>query len=308
MEKLATQLLDKAKAYMDENPELVRNVLGAGAVGAGAGALLGGSSDPHETTGDKIKRRIKNALIGGAMAGGAAGLLSNSAKTIQEALPTSVETPYQTLSKVPSSASARALYAGLGGSLAHAVNKAVKNSNTEKIKTIMTQLGTKSENRKGLDRIIDSIKSPESLNSAIKIMHNNPSPDLTLDKVLKITNPNSADYADKVREYTKILNKAGIDTSKLGKELPTFFKLAPGLDPIKAKEIPKVLTDTLFTATNAPKINAWINNHADAIDSPLARKFYNARIPGGIYTGLATAGALAPELISGINKVKNAIG
>lgn len=80
MEKLASQMLEKAKQFVASNPQIVKNTLLAGGLGAAAGAMIPSSAeDEDEPASARLKRRLKNALIGGTVAGGAGALLSNAA-------------------------------------------------------------------------------------------------------------------------------------------------------------------------------------------------------------------------------------
>lgn len=80
MEKLASQMLEKAKQFIESNPQVVKNTLLAGGLGAAAGAMLPSpAEDEDEPASERVKRRLKNALLGGAVAGGAGALLSNAA-------------------------------------------------------------------------------------------------------------------------------------------------------------------------------------------------------------------------------------
>lgn len=73
-------MLDKAKQFVEANPQLVTNTLLAGGLGAVGGALLPTpKEDEDELASDRVKRRLKNALIGAAVVGGTGALLSNAA-------------------------------------------------------------------------------------------------------------------------------------------------------------------------------------------------------------------------------------
>lgn len=80
MEKIASTMLDKAKQFVEANPQLVTNTLLAGGLGAVGGALLPTpKEDEDEPASDRVKRRLKNALIGATVVGGTGALLSNAA-------------------------------------------------------------------------------------------------------------------------------------------------------------------------------------------------------------------------------------
>jgi polyhydroxyalkanoate synthesis regulator phasin len=80
MEKLASQMLDKAKQFIENNPQIVKSTLLAGGLGAIGGAMLPTpGEDEDEPATKRMKRRLRNALLGGAVAGGAGALLSNAA-------------------------------------------------------------------------------------------------------------------------------------------------------------------------------------------------------------------------------------
>lgn len=80
MEKLASQMLEQAKNFIEANPQIVKNTLLAGGLGAAAGAMMSSpAEDEDEPASVRLKRRLKNALIGGAVLGGTGALLSNAA-------------------------------------------------------------------------------------------------------------------------------------------------------------------------------------------------------------------------------------
>lgn len=73
-------MLDKAKQFIENNPQIVKSTLLAGGLGAIGGAMLPTpGEDEDEPATKRMKRRLRNALLGGAVAGGAGALLSNAA-------------------------------------------------------------------------------------------------------------------------------------------------------------------------------------------------------------------------------------
>lgn len=80
MEKLASTMLEKAQQFVEANPQLVKNTLLAGGLGAVGGALLPDPvEDEDEPASTRVRRRLKNALLGAAVVGGTGALLSNAA-------------------------------------------------------------------------------------------------------------------------------------------------------------------------------------------------------------------------------------
>jgi hypothetical protein len=101
MNKLASQMLDKAQEFIKENPELIRNTLLAGGIGALGGALVTGpSTDEDEPAGDRVRRRLRNALLGAAITGTGAALLTNAGKNINSAKLVVQKTPEEKVTEV----------------------------------------------------------------------------------------------------------------------------------------------------------------------------------------------------------------
>lgn len=93
MEKIASQMLDKLKAWVDENPDLVKTTLLTSGLGAAAAAALTGKESDHERTSTRVKRRLKNALFGALAAGGSVGLLHYAANNFSNAKLKNAPTP-----------------------------------------------------------------------------------------------------------------------------------------------------------------------------------------------------------------------
>lgn len=106
MNKVASQMLAKAQEFIKENPELVRNTLLAGGIGALSGSLVSDTpANKDEPASARVGRRLRNALVGAAITGGSAALLMNAGKNIGSAKLTVQKTPEEkvdeTLSAIP---------------------------------------------------------------------------------------------------------------------------------------------------------------------------------------------------------------
>lgn len=89
MIKVASSLLDTASKWLEDNPTAATGLLTGGLGALGGFALT--DSNPDESTGDSLKRRLRNALIVGGLAGGAGALgsaaLSNFGTSHEAPLP-----------------------------------------------------------------------------------------------------------------------------------------------------------------------------------------------------------------------------
>lgn len=314
MTKIATTLINNIKDYIDENPDMVKNVLGAGAIGAGAGGLLFGGGSPYETTGQKVKRRLKNALIGGALASGAAAMLTNGTKQLANAMPADKETPYEVVSKVPSSGAARALYAALGGSVGGAVSKTIKKDGIN----ILRNKLTKHDNIGIVGKLLKSM--PEATLSNGVVAGNaaqdvanvlSGTPDL-LHKVLG--NGMGPKNFESVKEVRKILHRAGVNTSKMTKALPGYIPFThKALADINMDNklgkwlLGKKPVEKLIRKMTSNPTGPMLAPSAYNMDNSVVRSILHPGVGKGLVTGLATAGAFAPEIISAVNKVRSAL-
>lgn len=109
MNKLASQLLEKAQEFIEENPGLVTGLAASGGLGALGGAVFT-DTEEDDSAGEKFKKRLKNALIAGGLGAAAFGAGSYGINKLQNALPEDDESP---LSVAMHSAPVR----GLGGAL-----------------------------------------------------------------------------------------------------------------------------------------------------------------------------------------------
>lgn len=271
MNKIATQLLEQAKSYINENPELIRNVLGAGVVGAGAGGLLFGGGDKNEPTDKKVKRRLKNALLGGLMAGGAAGLLTHGGKQLATAMPAQAETPMEAVESFPSSLKARLGYTAAGGILGHKVKKELEKDGLNVLKNTLRQKGIANAHlipdattgnrhiaRAAAEEVLDNLrKNPADFQKAFDLAEG------------------TKNRAAKVKKITKLFRNAGIDTSTMLAELPEATKIPIKADPSKIAE--KAMTE-------------------QPLSSKMLKKLKNIGRGNAAMAGLMTAGAFAPEL------------
>jgi hypothetical protein len=110
MNKLASQLLEKAKDFIEENPGLVTGLAASGGLGALGGAVFT-DTDETDSAGEKFKKRLKNALIAGGLASAAFGAGSYGLSKLKNALPEDDESP---LSAAVHSTPVRALGGGVG--------------------------------------------------------------------------------------------------------------------------------------------------------------------------------------------------
>lgn len=92
MNKIASQLLEKAKDFIKEHPGLVTGLAASGGIGALGGAIFT-DTDEDDSAGEKFKKRLKNALIAGGLASAAYGAGSYGLSKLQNALPEDDESP-----------------------------------------------------------------------------------------------------------------------------------------------------------------------------------------------------------------------
>lgn len=325
MRKIATTLINNIKDYIDENPDMVKNVLGAGALGAGAGGLLVGGGSKYETTGQKVKRRLKNALIGGALASGAAAMLTHGSKQLATAMPAEKETPYEAMSKVPTSGAARALYATLGGGLGKSIsnrlktkgialfaNSLEKGKNTPAVADMLSRLTKATDQGIGVAGPVAQ-EVAENLSRTPDVLHN------------ILGSAGGVKSYDSIKKVTDSLHAAGVNTSKMKEALPGFIpfthiplakinmdnKLSRWM--VSDKPVKKLVK--LIGAKNTRKImkhlpdikNNPISLQDINMDNRVVRSILHPGTGAKLVTGLATAGAFAPEIISVVNKVRSAL-
>lgn len=292
---------------------MVKNVLGAGALGAGAGGLLVGGGSKYETTGQKVKRRLKNALIGGALASGAAAMLTHGSKQLATAMPAEKETPYEAMSKVPTSGAARALYATLGGGLGKSIsnrlktkgialftNSLEKGKNTPAVADMLSRLTKATDKGIGVAGPVAQ-EVAENLSRTPDVLHS------------ILGSAGGVKSYDSIKKVTDALHAAGVNTSKMKEALPGFIpfthiplakinmdnklgKWLLGKGPVEK------LVRMASGVKNGPLMPQDIN-----MDNSVVRSILHPGTGAKLMTGLATAGAFAPEIISAVNKVRSAL-
>lgn len=217
MEKIASQMLDKLKAWVDENPELVKTTLLTSGLGAAAAAALTGKESEHERTSTRVKRRIRNALFGALAAGGSVGLLHYAGKNIANAKLKNAPTPEEKFDKAiddttnavgdaltsPLALTGAGVYGakkGLSRSLDKTHNRAARLT-----KSIMS--GIESANKGGANlNILQGVlgKDPKDVSDAAKILKNNFNADAVRAYVNTLT-------PDSRKNMYKMLREAGFD-------------------------------------------------------------------------------------------------
>lgn len=98
MIKVATGMLEQIEQFVKDHPKTTMGLIGGG-LGALGGGLLTGPADPDETPGDRFKRRLKNALLMGGLGAGAGTLLGAGYEHLSSAVPASMPTPEENISK-----------------------------------------------------------------------------------------------------------------------------------------------------------------------------------------------------------------
>lgn len=301
-------------------------MLGAGLAGAGAGGLLFGGGSKYETTGQKVKRRLKNALIGGAMASGAAALLTHGAKQLATAMPADKETPLEAASKIPSSTPARLLYGAIGLEAGHAMNQIKTRDGINKLRGAINM--SKDEYATSLlDKLPEAtITNVSRARGDIQgvVDHLAASPDKLYEVLGKGKGPNDAAT---VKRITKLLNDAGVDTAKMKDALPGYLPFVDKrLSDLNLQKLDDKSFGTISWLKNKlSKVDA-INNKIDTssktgkwladkltriankaeygdlrnvnMDNKFFRSMLNPKNGRGRLAALATAGLLAPEIVS----------
>lgn len=113
-EKIASQLLEKIKSTVQENPKtLAALVAGAGVGGLAGGVASAGKHDEKENKSERRMRILRNALLSGAAGAGAAGLGVAGYNQLSHALPADDTDPATGLFTSPAGRGVMA--GGLGG-------------------------------------------------------------------------------------------------------------------------------------------------------------------------------------------------
>lgn len=202
MNKLASQMLEKAQEFIEENPGLITGLAATGGLGALGGAALT-NVDEDDSAGEKFKKRLKNALLTGGLAAGAYGAVNYGANKIQNALPEDDVSP---ISAAVHSSPVRLLGIGTGAGIGAAIQgKDSKNAISE-------VFGNKHVSK---DMLVDILNNPSQHSSALtKIKNVWSDSDALKDWVertgidtSKLVDPEFSNMAAYTDEATDLLNK-----------------------------------------------------------------------------------------------------
>ena len=217
MEKKASQMLDKLKAWVDENPELVKTTLLTSGLGAAAAAALNGKESEHERTSTRVKRRIRNALFGALAAGGSVGLLHYAGKNIANAKLKNAPTPEEKFDKAiddttnavggallsPLALTGTGAYGAKKG-LSMSLNK-TNNRAARLTKSIMSSIESANKGGANLNTLQGVLgKDPKDVSDAAKILKNSFNADAVRAYVTTLSG------SSKENMY-KLLREAGFD-------------------------------------------------------------------------------------------------
>lgn len=97
MNKIATQMLDAAREFIEEHPDIVKATLLTGGIGALGGAIMTPSTDPNEPAEKRFGRRLKNALLGATIVGGGTALLGSAGANLSSAKLMAQKTPEEVI-------------------------------------------------------------------------------------------------------------------------------------------------------------------------------------------------------------------
>lgn len=202
MNKLASQMLEKAQEFIEENPGLITGLAASGGLGALGGAALT-NVDEDDSAGEKFKKRLKNALLTGGLAAGAFGAVNYGANKIQNALPEDDVSP---ISAAVHSSPVRLLGIGTGAGIGAAIQgKDSKNAISE-------VFGNKHVSK---DMLVDILNNPSQHSSAltkIKGVWHDPGAlkdwvERTGIDTSKLVDPEFSNMAAYTDEATDMLNK-----------------------------------------------------------------------------------------------------
>lgn len=202
MNKLASQMLEKAQEFIEENPGLITGLAASGGLGALGGAALT-NVDEDDSAGEKFKKRLKNALLTGGLAAGAFGAVNYGANKIQNALPEDDVSP---ISAAVHSSPVRLLGIGTGAGIGAAIQgRDSKNAISE-------VFGNKHVSK---DMLVDILNNPSQHSSAltkIKGVWHDPGAlkdwvERTGIDTSKLADPEFSNMAAYTDEATDLLNK-----------------------------------------------------------------------------------------------------
>lgn len=202
MNKLASQMLEKAQEFIEENPGLITGLAATGGLGALGGAALT-NVDEDDSAGEKFKKRLKNALLTGGLAAGAYGAVNYGANKIQNALPEDDVSP---ISAAVHSSPVRLLGIGTGAGIGAAIQgKDSKNAISE-------VFGNKHVSKNMLVDILNNPADHSSAITKIKGVWHDPTAlkdwvERTGIDTSKLADPEFSNMAAYTNEATDLLNK-----------------------------------------------------------------------------------------------------
>lgn len=184
MIKLATSVLDGISKWVTDNPTAASALLAGGAGALGGYAIT--KSDPDETVGAAIKRRLKNALIVGGLAAGAGALSSEAVKAFGTAMP--APKPPSAMKRIGGTAGVATAGAGAGA----LVGRKVRNSE-------ITWLGGEGATKRNLAQALDPRYDGKSIARAEDIIRKTLNSPNGLEAVAKAQNLMTPGVAEDTR-------------------------------------------------------------------------------------------------------------
>lgn len=323
MEKIASQLLDKAQEFMDENPGMLNSILVGGGIGGLGGAIFTGKEkEDDENPGRRFKRRLKNALLGATVGAGAGGLLSYGVKNFSEALPQEDQPPMVDAWYSPE---ARALWAGAGGTAAY---YAKQRNAAKKAEAILDHYFTApgqpgpGKGKGSLEYLKQMFKDPANMHAPNNsVMHNiMTGAGTNIDKAQAQLGRELASLGINTRELAAHANLAGIDAPQ-SQWLERFMKdpvaFAKGRDLRQGKTVADRVVNMLrrlgikadgteVAGSKAQKTDAAIRQFLSSDRGRSLQRFLRRnRYTAG---AAAATGLLAPHVLSTAGDVLGSVG